>query len=260
MREFRLYLAKDPGNRQARQLLATALMNRTSMRRRRRRTNRFAGRRSQHSPGSCHCLRTAEAGGRIPAPARRLPRRPEFGGLRASRGQPISRPTISSGRRSLSRRAGTGALARQRSLRTRGRAVEAAGQEGAIEEWRSGAQDRSGQFRRRVRSGRDACSEGNLAEARTLLERARSMRSGDAATLYHLARIDWKDSIARERSRLLENPSAWTQGIARRATCSHRCLRAQGREADAAREFDAVRRLSDQDLGRDVDVLRGASG
>ena len=258
IREFRLYLAKDPGNRQTRQLLATALLESDQYAEAAGNVQiAFAGWRSQHSPWPCNRLRAPEAGGRIRAPARRLPRRPEFGGL-----APRVGASLSCGQRfravggGLSRRAAIGALARRRSLRTRGRAVGSSRTRRAPS--RSGEQSStliqpilrpSSLWARRLLSKgtlprpgrcwsvRGPCVQGTRPRFTTSPGSTGRSIAGALELLEKSVRLDPKNRQARY---LLAQ-----------------VYRAQGRDADAAREFDMVRRLSAQDLGRDEDVLRG---
>lgn len=258
IREFRLYLAKDPGNRQTRQLLATALLE----------SDQYAEAAEAYKsllPGGDLSIRLGLAIAyarlkRVDESERLLDAflaDPNSAASRLALGQAY----LAANDFERSEQAFRAALQLEPSLAGAHFGLGAVrwkqqDEEGAIEEWRAELNTDPANFEAVFALGATIAVKGDLAEARTLLERARSMRSGDAATLYHLARIDWKEHRPGALE-LLEKSVRLDPKNRQARYLLAQVYRAQGRDADAAREFDMVRRLSAQDLGRDEDVLRG---
>lgn len=129
----------------------------------------------------------------------------------------------------------------------------------AIEHWRAGAAAEPASFELHFALAAALIEQGDPTAAQAPLARARAMRPAHPGVLYYQARLAWRD----------KQPAA--------AALFERCLQAdpanraaryllgqvylhQGRRAEASRQFAQVRRMAAEGVTQDVDILEQARG
>lgn len=259
IRQFQLYLEKDPDNRQARQLLATALLESD---RYEPAVKLFESLLPSDDLSIRLGLATSYARLKRTAEARRWIEE-------ALRDQNSAEVHLAVGQAYLAANdfqqaedAFRRALELKPSLPGGHFSLGAArwkqqDEEGATAEWRAELKLGERSFEALFALGAILAEKGRHEEAETLLTHARRMRPTHAATLFYLGKLLWKQR--RDGALALLEKSVKLDPENRQARfLLAQVYKALGREAEAARELEAVRKLAAQGVQRDADILEEA--
>ena len=257
--QFRIYLQKDPASRQARQLLATALLETDHFQ---EAAQTFESLLPSDDVGIRLGLATAYVRLNRNAEAQRLLEQ-----LMGREDSPEAQVVLGQALLAENRLHEAGNAFRT-ALRLNPRleglyfflgAVKWKAQdvEGAIAEWREEVRHDPRNFEAVFTLGAALAEKGDLDEAKAWLEKADRMRPNHAPTLYHLGKLAWK---ARHPEALMLLERSVRLDPANRA--AHYVLaqiyRARGRVREAERELAEVQRLSEAGVREDIDILEGS--
>ena len=257
--QFRIYLQKDPASRQARQLLATALLE----------TDHFqAAAQTFESllPSDDFGIRLGLATAYI-----RLNRNAEaerlleqlMGGEDSPEAQVVLGQALLAENR-LQEAESAFRTAIRLNPRLEGLhfflgAVKWKGQDvaGAVAEWREEARRAPQSFEAVFALGAALAEKGDPDEGKAWLEQADRMRPNHAPTLYHLGKLAWKARrpgalVLLERSVKLDPDNRAAHYLLAQI------YRARGRAREAERELAEVQRLSEAGVREDIDILEGS--
>lgn len=129
--------------------------------------------------------------------------------------------------------------------------------DGAIGEWRLELQRDPASFEALFALGAALAEKGDQDEAKALLTKARGMRPHHAPTLFYLGKLAWKQRRP-DAAELLERSAKLDPNNRAAHFLLSEIYRAQGRPQDAARELQAVRRLSAKSVQEDIDILQSS--
>ena len=257
--QFRLYLKKDPSNRQARQVLATALLESDSF-------HEAAEVFESLMPAEDFSIRLGLAAAYVRM--RRNAEAQELLEQLVGRDDSPEAQVVLGQALLADNRFEDAEKALHQALRLNPQlrgvhfllgAVKWKTQEApaAIDEWREEVRRDPSNFEAVFALGAALAEKGDPAEARPLLEKADRMRPNYAPTLYHLGKLAWKEKRAGAQA-LLERSVAGDQDNRAAHYLLGQIYRARGRVAEAERETAEVRRLSEAGVREDVDILQGA--
>ena len=126
----------------------------------------------------------------------------------------------------------------------------------AIAEWRAELSAHPDSFQANYTLGAGlALSAAHTAEAEKLLRRAAALEPGNAMALYQLAKLVWQGSKGREAVSLLERSIKADPNYRNAHYLLAQAYQESGRKEDAAREFAAVKRISQQEARRSQDLF-----
>ena len=257
--QLQLYLKRDPANRQARQLLATSLLE----------TDRFveaAGIFESLLPAEEFSVRLGLATAYVKlgrsADAQRLLAQ-LLGGSESPEAQVVlGQALLAENKLDEAEAAFRKALDLNPALAgvhfLLG-AVKWKGQEidDAIAEWRAEAARDPAHFEAVFALGAALAEKGDADEARAWLEKAAHSRPNHGSTLYYLGKLAWKEKRP-EAGALLERSLRLDPNNRAAHYLLSQIYRLQGRVRDAERELLEVKRLSEASVREDVDILQRA--
>ncbi|MSV28330.1 MAG: tetratricopeptide repeat protein [Bryobacterales bacterium] len=126
----------------------------------------------------------------------------------------------------------------------------------ALEEWRLELEAQPEGFQPNYTLGAALALAGR-PDAEPLLRKAVALKPHSAQALYQLAKLVWQRSKSEEAVSLLERSVASQAKYREARYLLASVYQALGRKADAAREFAAVRAISERELQRTRDIFEG---
>jgi tetratricopeptide (TPR) repeat protein len=256
--QFRIYLQKDPASRQARQLLATALLE----------TDHFQEAAEVFEtllPSDDFAVRLGLAAAYVRMSRNREAQRllDELLGREDSPQAQVllGQALLAENRLEDAANAFRTALRLNPNMEgvhfllgaARWKAQDAAG---AIAEWREELRQDPQNFDAVFALGASLAENGAAVEATIWLERARRMRPNHAPTLYHLGKLAWKAQRP-EALELLERSVKLDPSNRAAHYLLAQIYRACGRQQDADRALAVVNRLSEDAVRQDLNILEG---